>query len=102
MKNTCQVRDGSLPERYMLPTILSTLNSGAIDPKVLAAQEKKAAEQRARAELNAWERYLADNPGMAEWAKANPTLGEAKKKEWLEENPTVSKACTAAWPLCNM
>ena len=86
----CKVRSGQLPEQYMRPVVISRLEQASIDPKVIAAQQAEAVRQLELAELTAWEKHLKTNPGLAAWAKANPTLAEAKRKEWAAKNPSAA------------
>lgn len=85
----CTVRAGQLPEQYMRPVVIQRLEQASIDPQIIAAQEKKAARERELLELDAWDRHLAENPGMAAWAKANPALAKQKREQWLKDNPTA-------------
>lgn len=99
--HTCRVRDGSLPEVYMRPVVNRVLREGSISPAEIAAQKKAETERQAKAKrekelcaLGPWNRYLEENPGIKEWAKANPGPAEAKKKKFLA-NPKNQTTCKA-------
>lgn len=71
------------------------MNLTAVDPAVIAAQEKERARQRELAELSAWQRHFEENPGLKEWSAANPALAEAKRKEWAAKNPEKTYQCVS-------
>ena len=95
----CKVPYGQLPEDYMRPIINRTLLEGSVSPAEIAARERKEAERNAKLQrekelcaLGPWKKYLEENPGMKEWAEANPGPAEMQKKKFLA-NPNNQSAC---------
>lgn len=74
------------PERPVYRFTIAVLNEGATNPEDIANYAAQLKEARRLAELGPWQRYLEQNPGMAAWVKANPSLGEKKRKEYINEN----------------
>ena len=93
---SCKVRAGQLPEQYMGPVVIQALETGSIDPAVLAKQEADQKRAQELAEMEAWERHLEEQPGLKAWADANPALAAQKRKEWNAANPRATK--TALFP----
>lgn len=81
---TC--RFSTNPEVPVYRFVIGILQNGSIDPSEIAEYTKKYNEAKRLAALGPWQRYLDQNPGMAEWVKANPRLAEKKKSEYLEKH----------------
>ena len=80
-------RTSARPETLMYNYTIKVLKDGAIDPKVLAAQQAEVKRLAELAAMEAWERHLATRPGLKAWADANPALAEQKRNEWNSRNP---------------
>ena len=91
--HTCRVGYGQLPEDYMRPIVNRVLDEGAEDPKLIAAREAAKKKQQELCAMGPWNRYLTENPAMAEWAKSNPQLAEAKKQGIIND-PKNQKDCS--------
>ena len=89
-------------EWQMVDSIQQYIAELTIDPEVKArqiAEEKRRearqiAEEKRRQELcqlEPWDRYLEENPGMKDWVLANPSLAEQRKQKFLQkpENKTT-------------
>jgi len=90
--NTCKVSYGQEPDALMYPIIIRLLKSGSISPEEIATRDKLAKEQEAKAArekelcaMGPWNRYLEENPGVKQWAKANPSAAEASKKKFIAD-----------------
>jgi hypothetical protein len=81
---TCS--SGTTPESPVYRYVIGVLQNGSIDPSEIADYTQKYNEAKRLAALGPWQRYLDQNPGMAQWVKANPGLAEKKKAEYLEKH----------------
>ena len=75
----------SAPETPVYRYTIGVLRDGSTDPKEIADYTAKLVEAKRLAALGPWQRYLDQNPGVAQWAKANPTLAEKRKAEYVQK-----------------
>ena len=85
-------RSSARPETLMYNHTIKVLREGAVDPKVIAAREAEKKRQQELCAMGPWNRYLAENPAMASWAKSNPQLAEAKKQKIIND-PQNKRRC---------
>ena len=74
------------PEVPVYRYTIGVLRNGSTDPKDIADYTAKLAEAKRLAALGPWQRYLDKNPGVAQWAKANPGLAEKRKAEYINKH----------------
>ena len=79
-------RFGSNPEVPVYRYTIGVLRNGATDPQEIADYTARLADAKRLAALGPWKRYLERNPGMAAWAKANPTLAENKRVAYIKKH----------------
>lgn len=88
----CKVESYQLPEIEMARNVVTVLKQGAISPEEIAAKAKlvkdreaKDAREKELCAMGPWNRYLEENPGVKQWAKANPSAAEASKKKFIAD-----------------
>ena len=81
---------GNYPETPLYRYTIGILREGATDPKMIKDYLSDLEEAKRLAALGPWKRYLEKNPGMAAWAKSNPGLADAKKKEYIRQHGSDS------------
>ena len=79
-------RFSSNPEVPVYRYTIGVLRNGATDPQEIADYTAKLSEAKRLAALGPWQRFLERNPGMAAWAKANPTLAETKRVAYIKKH----------------
>ena len=83
----CSLNSGSFGAAPAMSSYISGfLKDASVDPSVIQEYSKQLQEAERVAALGPWQRYLDKNPGMAEWAKANPALVDAKKEEYVKRH----------------
>ena len=78
--------------RQMIFFVSGVLEEGAVDPNKIEEYENNRAEELRLANLGPWQKHLEQNPGLAQWAAANPAAAEKSKAKFIAKNPqqTVS------------
>jgi len=83
------------PHEYkMINAIKRRVADALVSPEEKQAQLDKEKREKELCEMAPWQRYLEENPGMKQWAEANPGPAEAKKKKFLA-NPKNQTTCQA-------
>ena len=83
------------PHEYkMIDAIEKRVADTLISPEEKQAQLDKEKREKELCEMAPWQRYLEENPGIKQWADANPGPAEAKKKKFLA-NPKNKTTCQA-------
>ena len=83
------------PHEYkMINAIERRVADALVSPEEKQAQLDKEKREKELCEMAPWQRYLEENPGMKQWAEANPGPAEAKKKKFLG-NPKNQTTCQA-------
>jgi len=97
----CHASVGEGHEAMMLSYVAGLLDNGSISPEEIAEIKKASEERRAQAEreralcaMGPWNRYLEENPGVREWAKANAAAASTTKEKFLA-NPKNQKDCSS-------
>ena len=85
--NICNEKFVIANERQMRGFVIGVLQEGAIDPVTVDKYEADRAEKIRLSKMEAWERYLDQNPGTKAWAAANPAMAEKERIKYNEENP---------------
>ena len=67
--------------------IIGILREGVVSQSTIDEFNAKRDEAIRLSKMDAWNKHLAVNPGMAAWAKANPAIAETKRAEHNKENP---------------
>ena len=103
----------------LLPLLFAAPISAEVDPAVhklcvdakdysgcvqtqLSLSEKAKSEPKTDAtsnpiELTSWQKHLYENPSLKDWAEANPSLAEKKRKDWVENNDFDIHACSTKY-----
>jgi hypothetical protein len=88
----CRVPGGDLPELSIARNVVIVLDEGSVSPAEIEAAEKAAKARKAEAERERelcakgpWDKHLAENPSMKEWAKANPLAADAARRKFLAD-----------------
>ena len=71
----------------MIFFVAGVLKEGAVDPDKIEEYEKNRAEELRLANLGPWQKHLEQNPGLAQWATANPAAAEKSKAKFIAKNP---------------
>lgn len=88
-------REECSPQEYkMINAIEKRVADALVSPEEKQAQLDKEKREKELCEMAPWQRYLEENPGMKQWAEANPGPAEAKKKKFLA-NPKNQTTCQA-------
>lgn len=85
------------PHEYkMINAIKRRVADALVSPEEKQAQLDKEKREKELCAMAPWQRYLEENPGMRQWAEANPGPAEAKKKKFLADpkNKTTCQAQT--------
>ena len=75
--------------RLMNRFVIGILKEGTVKQSTIDGFNSKRDEAIKLSKMDAWNKYLATNPGLAAWAKANPSIAEEKRKEYNSENPVT-------------
>ena len=80
----------------MINAIKRRVADALVSPEEKQAQLDKEKREKELCAMAPWQRYLEENPGMRQWAEANPGPAEAKKKKFLADpkNKTTCQAQT--------
>ena len=83
------------PHEYkMINAIKRRVADALVSPEEKQAQLDKEKREKELCEMAPWQRYLEENPGMKQWAEANPGPAAVKKKKFLA-NPKNQTTCQA-------
>jgi hypothetical protein len=81
------------PHEYkMINAIERRIENALVSPEEKQAQLDKEKREKELCEMEPWQRYLEENPGIKEWAEANPGPAEAQKKKFLAD-PNNQNTC---------
>ncbi len=81
---------GNNPEKPLCSYVVGILREGATNPREIENYMSELKDAKRLASLGPWKRYLEKNQGISAWAKANPALAEAKKKEYIQQHGSDS------------
>jgi len=85
--NTCTELTVKHNERLMARFVIGVLNEGSVKPEAIEKYEADRAEKYRLANMSAWERHLDKNPGMKQWAAANPAMAATEQAKFNAKNP---------------
>ena len=87
----CRVEESehNVSVRLMNRFVIGILKEGTVKQSEIDAFNRKRDEAIKLSKMDAWNKNLATNPGLAAWAKANPSVAETKRKEYNAENPVA-------------
>lgn len=83
----CQESVGLGHESMMMSFIAGVLNEGSVSPAAISKYEADRAEQIRTANMEAWEKYLENNPNKKAWAAANPAMAAKERDKYNLKNP---------------
>jgi len=63
------------------------LDEASVSPQIVEKYEADRAEKYRLANMSAWERHLDKNPGMKQWAAANPAMAATEQAKFNNKNP---------------
>lgn len=85
--NRCKGPTSKHNERALIRIVIGVLREGAVDPEAIEKYEADRAEKYRLANMSAWERHLDKNPGMKQWAAANPAMAATEQAKFNNKNP---------------
>ena len=67
--------------------IIGMLKEGTVKQAEIDSFNKAREESIRLSKMDSWNKHLAQNPTLAAWAKANPSIAAVKQKEYNAANP---------------
>ena len=84
---SCTQSTVEIYEYAMMKFVAGVLKDGAVDPEKISRYEQDRQTLYRISNMEAWERYLQENPGLREWAVANPGMASKEQIKYNRENP---------------